>query len=173
MAHAQNSGVVKKRSVFLRVWEPDEYDPEDDGVTHYHARVGRTLEIEGTIYYAADREDVKSLVSRILKAEDPIPESALKAVDAVVNYLITVVQLGSTAAAASAGFDRNGREGLTFTTEVFYGDDGSWHIQVRAVNATGSGRHILTKRAALGRVDAEALRKIIVSLVRRAHNARL
>ena len=94
-----------KRRIFLRVWEPE--DDDVDGRTHYYARVGR-LEVEGWGLYV-DRDDIKNLLRRVLKAEEPLPEKMLKAVDSVVAYLTTVIQLGSTTAAAHAGFDYNER----------------------------------------------------------------
>jgi hypothetical protein len=173
MAYTQNTGVPKKRSVFLRVWEADEYEPESDGRTHYYAKVGRTLDIEGWVYYG-DRGDIKNLVRRVLKAEAPLPEKVAKAVDSMAGYLaMMVTQLGSTTAAASAGFDYNESEGLSFTVEMFYGDDGRWAVEVRAVNVRHNGRHILTKRTALSQVTTEALRKIIERVVRQAYNAYL
>ena len=171
MAQTQNPGVVKKRSVFLRVWEADEYDSEDDGRTHYYARVG-TMEIEGWLYHA-ERGDVKELVRRALKAKEPLPEGAVKAVDLVVGYLTAVVQLGSTTAAASAGFDYNDNEGLTFTVEMIYGDDGRWGVVVRAVNARSNGRHMLERRVVLSQVTAEAIRKVVERTARQAYNAYL
>jgi len=172
MAQTQNTGVIKKRSVFLRVWEADEYDPEDDGRTHYHARVGKGFDIEGWVY-DADRDYINKLVRRILKAEAPLPEKVVKAVDSIASYLVMVYQLGSTANAASAGFEYNEREGLFFTAELFYGDDGRWGLEVRAVHARDNGRHILTKRVVLSQVTAEALRKVIERTVRQAYNAYL
>jgi hypothetical protein len=170
MAHAQNTGVPKKRRIFLRVWESNEYDPEDDGRTYYHAKIGRTFEIEGWVYYG-DSGGVKEALRRILKAEAPLPDKMAKAVDSAVNHLVTALELGSTVAAASAGFDYSEREGLVFTVELFYGDDGRWAVEVRAVNTRHNGTHRLSKRAALNQVTAEALRKIIEKAVRQAYNS--
>jgi len=167
MVYAQNTGVSKKTRVFLKVWE---WDEEDDR-THYYARAGK-LEIEGWAYYM-DRDDVKELVRRILKAEKPLPDNVARAVDAVVNYLATgAVQLGLTTVAASAGYDYNEREGLTFTVEMFYNDNGGWTVEVRAVATLHNGRHIVSKRATLKSVTAEALGKVVAKVVRRAYNAR-
>jgi len=161
MAYTQNTGVSQKRKVFLRVWE---WDEEDDR-THYYARAGR-LEIEGWAYYM-DRDDVKELVRRILKAERPLPDNVARAVDAVVSYLATgAVQLGLTTVAASAGY-----EGLTFTVEMFYDDNGGWTVEVRAVVILSNGRHIVSKRTTLKSVTVEALRKIIEKAVRQAYNS--
>jgi hypothetical protein len=169
MAQTQNTGVSQKRRVFLRVWERDEYDPEDDGRTHYYAKAGR-LVIEGWLYYA-DREDVKVVLGRILEAGEPLPDVVAKAVDSVVNHLVTVVQLGSTTAAAHAGFDREG-DGLSFTVEMFYDDaNGGWVMDVRAVRMRHDGRHILSKRVKFIQVTAEALRKAVEKVVRQAYNA--
>jgi hypothetical protein len=168
MAHTQNTGVPKKQ-LFLRIWESDPYDPEDDGRTYYHAKIGRTLEIEGWLY--GDRDNVKELLRRMLKAETPLPDKVTKAVDSAVNHLVTALQLGSSIIAASAGFDYNEREGLVFTAELYYGDDGRWAVEVRVVNTRHDGRHILSKRAVLSQVTVEALRKIIEKAVRRAYNA--
>jgi len=167
MAYTQNTGVSQKRKVFLRVWE---WDEEDDR-THYYARAGR-LEIEGWAYYM-DRDDVKELVRRILKAERPLPDNVARAVDAVVSYLATgAVQLGLTTVAASAGYEYNEREGLTFTVEMFYDDNGGWTVEVRAVVILSNGRHIVSKRTTLKSVTAEALHKIMARVVKRAYNAR-
>jgi hypothetical protein len=166
MAHTQKIGFTQKRRVFLRVWESE---PEDDGKTHYHARVGK-LEIEGWVYQA-DRGDIKELVKRALKGAEELPERVAKAVDSVVNHLITVIQLGSTTAAAHAGFDFNENEGLSFTVEMFYGDNGVWTVEVRAVHLRYNGRHILTKRTTLSQVTTEALRGLVARVVRQAYNA--
>jgi hypothetical protein len=169
MAQTQNTGVTKKRSVFLRVWESDPYDPEDDGRTHYYARVGR-LEIEGWLY-GADREGVKEFLGRVLKAEAALPEQIVRAVDLMVNYLTTGVQLGLTTVAASAGYDYNESEGLSFKVEMFYDDNTGWAVEVKAVHVRHSGRHILKKRVSLRPVTAEALRKVVAKVVRQAYNA--
>jgi hypothetical protein len=166
MAHTQKIGFTQKKRVFLRVWESE---PEDDGRTHYHARVGK-LEIEGWLYYG-DREDIKELVRRALKGAEELPERISKAVDSVVNHLVTVIQLGSTTAAAHAGFDIGGENmGLSFTVEMFYGDN-NWTVEVRAVHQTRNGRHILSKRTTLSRVTTEALRGLVARVVRQAYNA--
>ncbi len=171
MVHAQNTGVVKKRSIFLRVWESDPDDPEDDGATHYYCRVGR-LEIEGSVYYGGVG-DVKAVVRRILKGAEALPDNVARAVDAVVSYLVTGVQLGLTTVAASAGVDYNEREGLTFTVEMFYDDNGGWAVEVRAVIARGNGRHRVKKRTVLRQVTAEALHKVVARVVKQAYNAYL
>jgi hypothetical protein len=170
MAQTQNTGVPKKRRIFLRIWESDPDDPEDDGRTYYHAKIGRTFEIEGWGYYG-DSGGVKEALKRMLKAEAPLPDKVAKAVDSAVNHLVTAIQLGSTVAAASAGFDYNEREGLVFTAELYYGDDGRWAVEVRAINTRHNGMHRLVKRAALSQVTAEALRKIIEKAVRQAYNS--
>ncbi len=172
MNHAhitQTQGVTKKRSIFLRVWENDPDDPEDDGATHYYCKVGR-LEIEGTIYYGGV-SDIKAVVRRILKAAEELPYNVARAVDAVVSYLVTGVQIGLTTVAAAAGVDYNEKEGLTFKVEMFYNDAGGWAVEVRAVHVRGNGRHLLKRRTVLSQVTAEALHKVVAKVVRQAYNA--
>jgi hypothetical protein len=170
MVHTQNTGVPKRRRIFLRIWESDPDDPEDDGRTYYYAKIGKTLTIEGWVAYG-DSGGVKEALRRILKAEAPLPDEVAKAVDSAVNHLVTALELGSTVAAASAGFDYNKDEGLVFTAELFYGDDGRWAVEVRAVNTRFNGSHRLSKRAALNQVTAEALRKVVAKVVRQAYNS--
>jgi hypothetical protein len=168
MAYTQNTRVSQKRRIFLRVWEPE----EEGDRTHYYAKAGR-LEIEGWVYYGG-RDDVKEVVRRALKAEGVMPEQIEKAVDLVVNYLTAgAVQLGLTTVAASAGYDYNESEGLTFTVEMFYGDDGRWTVEIRVVNDRHNGRHILKKSVTMDQVTTEALRKIVGRVVRQAYNAYL
>jgi hypothetical protein len=163
----QNTGTSQKRRIFLRVWEPEDDDPE--GRTDYYARIGR-LEIEGWLY-GADRDDVKKFLKRVLKAEVPLSEQIENAVNSVVSYLVAGVQLGLTMVAAAGGVDYNEREGLTFKVEMFYDDD-RWYVEVRAVHVRLSGRHVLTKRATLKHVTAEGLRKIVAKVVRIAYNTK-
>ncbi|CAG25660.1 hypothetical protein PyrSV_gp41 [Pyrobaculum spherical virus] len=170
MAHTQNTGAVKKRRIFLNVWGHDEFE-ENDGRTYYHARIGK-LEVEGWAYYA-DRADIKKLLEKALKAQEPLPEKVEKAIDSIVNHLIAVVQLGSTTAAAHAGFDYNEREGISFTAEMFYDDNGGWGMEVRVVNNRYNGMIRLVKRVRLKEVSTEAIRKVVAKVVRQAYNAYL
>jgi len=170
MVHTQNTGAVKKRRIFLTVWGHDDIE-ESDGRTYYHARIG-SLEVEGWAYYA-DRDDIKKLLEKALKAQEPLPEKVEKAIDSIVNHLVTVVQLGSSTAAAHAGFDYNEREGISFTAEMFSNDDGRWGVEVRVVNDRYNGMIRLVKRVGLREVSAEALRRVVAKVVRQAYNAYL
>jgi len=162
------TGVPQKRRVFLRVWEPEDDDPE--GRVDYYARIGR-LEIEGWLY-GGDRDDVKEVVRRALKAEDALPEDVAKAVDLVVNYLAAGVQLGLTVVAAAAGSDSKDG-GVNIRAEMFYNDEGGWVVEVRTVYERPTGVAIVKKRVGLRQVTAEALREVVAKVVRHAYNAHL
>ena len=162
------TGVPQKRRIFLRVWEPEDDDPE--GRTDYYARIGR-LEIEGWLY-GADREMVKEVLKRALKAEKPVPDNVARMVELVVNYLVAGVQLGLTTVAAAAGYDdKDG--GMNIKVEMFYNDEGGWVVEVRAIYERSMGGAIVKKRVGLRRVTPEALRKVVERVVRQAYNAHL
>jgi alpha-D-ribose 1-methylphosphonate 5-phosphate C-P lyase len=160
------TGVPQKRRIFLRVWEPEDDDP--DCRIDYYAKIGK-VEIEGWLY-GADRDDVEEVVKRAVKAGDALPEDVSKAVDMVVNYLVAGVQLGLTVVAAAAGHDDSG---LNFRVEMFYNDDGRWTVEVRALFERTSGVAVVKRRAVLTQMTAETLRKVVERVVRIAYNAHL
>jgi hypothetical protein len=166
----QNQGVSPKRRIFLRVWEPD----DDDllGRTNYYAKVGR-LEIEGWLYGGMDRDDVKEVVKRALKAEDALPEDMAKAVDLAVNYLVAGVQLGLTVVAAAVGNDDKDNNGWNIKVEMFYNDDGRWAVDVRIIYEKWPYGAIVKRRALLAQVTPEALYRLIERVARVAYNAHL
>jgi hypothetical protein len=165
----QNQGVSQKRRIFLRVWEPDDDDPE--GRTDYYAKAGR-LEIEGWLYGVMDSDDVKEVVKRALEAKDALPEDMAKAVDLAVNYLVAGVQLGLTVVAAAVGNDDKGG-GWNIKVEMFYNDDGRWAVDVRALYEKHPYGAIVKRRVLLAQVTGEALRKVVERVVRVAYNAHL
>jgi hypothetical protein len=165
------TGVPQKTRIFLRVWEPDEDDPE--GRTDYYAKVGR-LEIEGWLYgdYGDAKETVKDTLKRALKAEDALPEDVAKAVNLVVGYLVAGVQAGLTVVAAAAGNDDKEAGGWNIKAEMFYNDEGGWVVEVKALYEKRLYGAIVKKRVGLRHVTAEALRKVVERVVRVAYNAR-
>jgi len=94
------------------------------------------------------------------------------AIESVVNHLVTVIRLGATSAAASAGFDCGPDMGITFVVEMTYGDDGNWYTEIRSVHQH-NGWHRVVKRTILSEVTADALRKVIAEVVRVAYNLML
>jgi len=93
------------------------------GLTHYFARVGG-YEIEGSINKYAYRDDIKAMLNKAIEGQGPLYDKTLMAIESVVNHLVTVIRLGATSAAASAGFDCGPDMGITFVVEMTYGDDG-------------------------------------------------
>ena len=163
----QNTGVPQKRSIFLRVWEPED---DIEGRTDYYAKAGR-LEIEGWLY-GADRDDVKEVVKRALDARDDLPEDMAKAVDLAVSYLVSGVQLGLTVVAAAVGNDKDDK-GWNIKVEMFYNDDGRWAVEVRVLYEARPYGAIAKRRALLAQVTPEALRKLVERVARIAYNAHL
>jgi hypothetical protein len=161
MANTQTTGVSKKEKAFLRVWR-------SGGLTHYYARIG-SLEFEGSTPSVMYKDDVKKMIEKALEAQAPLPDNVVKAIDSVVNHLVTVIRLGATTAAAHAGFDFGESMGISFTAEMYYGDNGTWAVEVRVVHEH-NGWHRVVKRVVISEVTAYALREVITEVVRQAYS---
>jgi hypothetical protein len=167
----QENGPRKKR-IFFKVKVGGEY-------TEYIA-VWDGLEIEGVTM--GDKNDVKDVVRRIIRARNELPDSIIKAAIMVTNHISSAVNSRVWEAWAGVGVEFGDDERLKLSASLYYyidddADEAGWAGEVVATFSGYDGlmvdaTHRVVDKVDFGEsLDVVGLYRLLLRVARHAYNA--